>query len=166
MEPQLSHELLLKAPGQTAIEKKVNLERALEESHQKEFKVLLERGRDLGRLMLLNRQASYDWLNSIKGFNDAANGGIPPLSAEEHAAIQEKLRQREAFKPWTHRLVEAISKLPYIRKRFPHDEYVQKVGRLEADGWLVRVYVNHQVQEACASGNTSMCHRSPGRALK
>jgi hypothetical protein len=54
------------------------------------------------------------------------------------------LKERESFKPWTHRLVETISTLPYIRKRFPYNEYVQKVGRLEADGWLVRVYVNHE----------------------
>ena len=57
------------------------------------------------------------------------------------------LRERESFKPWTHRLAEAISRLPSIRTRFPYQDYVQKVGRLEADGWFVRVYVNHE--DAC-----------------
>ena len=147
MEPQLNHEVLMQAPGRTAIEKKLNLERALEESHQEEFKQLVARGRDLGRLMLLNRQASYDWLNSIKTSEQSTPGDIPPLTPEEHVALAHNLKEREAFKPWTHRLVEAISKLPYVRKRFPHDEYVQKVGRLEADGWFVRVYVNHQIRE-------------------
>jgi hypothetical protein len=138
MEPALNHEALRQAPGRTPIEKKLNLEKALEESHHEEFKELVARGRHLGRLMLLNRQASYDWLNSLK------DGEIPGLTTEEEARLARNLKQREVFKPWTHRLVEAISKLPYIRKRFSHDEYVQKVGRLEADGWFVRVYVNHQ----------------------
>jgi len=53
-------------------------------------------------------------------------------------------KDREQFQPWTHRLVENISSLPFVRRRFPYQEYVQKVGRLEADGWLVRVYVNHE----------------------
>jgi hypothetical protein len=63
--------------------------------------------------------------------------------ATEHAALEKALAERQVFQPWTHRLVEAISKLPYIKRRFPYKEYVQTVGKLEADGWLVRVYVNH-----------------------
>ncbi len=55
------------------------------------------------------------------------------------------LKEREAFQPWTHHFVETISALPCIKKRFPYHDYVQKVGRLEADGWLVRVYVNHKL---------------------
>jgi hypothetical protein len=77
----------------------------------------------------------------------SGRAAIPPLSAEELAAIERLLREREAFQPWTHRLVETISRLPYIKKRYPYHEYVQRVGRLEADGWLVRVYVNHETGE-------------------
>jgi hypothetical protein len=146
MEPELSREALMKAPGRSTIEKKINLERALEECCQAEFKLLMARGKDLGRLMLLNRRTSYQWMNSIQGSDGSNDGEIPPLRREEHDAVTRKLKEREAFKPWTHRMVEAISTLPYIRKRFPHDEYVQKVGRLEADGWFVRVYINHQTQ--------------------
>jgi hypothetical protein len=73
---------------------------------------------------------------------------IPSLSEEEQAAIECLLKKREGFHPWTHRLVETISRLPYVRKRFPYHEYVQRVGRLEADGWLVRVYVNHERSES------------------
>jgi hypothetical protein len=146
MEPELSREALMKAPGRSSIEKKLNLERALEECCQAEFKLLVARGKDLGRLILLNRQSSYQWMNSIRGPEDSSAGEIPPLSREEYDAVTIKLKERESFKPWTHRLVEAFSALPYIRKRFPHDEYVQEVGRLEADGWFVRVYINHQTQ--------------------
>jgi hypothetical protein len=45
--------------------------------------------------------------------------------------------------PWTNQK-ETISQLPFIEKRFPYNEYVQMVGRLEADGWFVRVYVNYE----------------------
>jgi len=144
MEPELSHETLMRAPGRNPLEKKLNLEQALEARHHQEFKVLLARGRDLGKLMLLTRPASYEWLNSIKPSEENTLGEIPPLTPDEHSALARNLKEREAFKPWTHRLVETISKLPYVRKRFPHDEYVQKVGRLESDGWFIRVYVNHQ----------------------
>jgi hypothetical protein len=144
MEPALNHEALNAAPGASAIEKKLFLEKALEEAHHEEYKRLLARGRDLGRLMLLNRQESYDWINVINGSAQGLSGEIPPLTADEELAVARTLKERESFKPWTHRLVETISKLPYIRTRFPHDEYVQKVGRLESDGWFVRVYVNHQ----------------------
>jgi len=140
MEPELTAEALQSSPGASSIEKKLNLERALEGNHSKEFKVLVERGRNLGRLILLDRQNSYDWLNSLK-----EDGDINPLSEEEHQLVVSRLKERERFKPWTHRLVDGISKLPYIKNRFPHDEYVQSVGRLEADGWFVRVYVNHRV---------------------
>jgi hypothetical protein len=148
MEPDLSRDALLKTPGANAIEKKLNLEQALAESHNDEYKVLLERGRNLGRLMRLDRQSSYDWLNSIRNPEGVHTGEIPALTPEECAALAYRLKEREGFKPWPHRLVEAISRLPYIRKRFPHDEYVQKVGRLEADGWFVRVYVNYQAGPA------------------
>jgi hypothetical protein len=144
MEPALNHQALSQASGRTAIEKKLNLEKALEEMHHREFKRLIARGRDLGRLMLLNRQASYEWLNSIQSSEQGWSGEIPALTPEDEATLARTLNEREAFKPWTHRLVETISRLPYIRKRFPYNEYVQKVGRLEADGWFVRVYVNHQ----------------------
>lgn len=139
MEPEITAEALRQTAGTTPIERKINLERALEEKHRKEFKVLLQRGRNLGKLILLNRQQSYNWLNSIKELD----GDIPQLSAEEHRLVALRLKEREKFKPWTHRLVDGISTLPYIKKRFPHDEYVQQVGRLEADGWFVRVYVNY-----------------------
>jgi hypothetical protein len=69
---------------------------------------------------------------------------IPALSAQEITAIECLLKQREGFQPWTNHLVETISRLPYIKNRFRYHEYVQRVGRLEADGWLVRVYVNHE----------------------
>jgi hypothetical protein len=147
MEPELNGEALRKAPGGTAIEKKLNLEKALEESQKEEFNVLVARGRNLGRLILLDRRASCDWLNSITGSTGPSFSEIPPLTPAEHALLAQRLTEREGFKPWPHRLVEAISRLPIVRKRFPHDEYVQKVGRLEADGWFVRVYVNHQVDQ-------------------
>jgi len=94
--------------------------------------------------MLLNRRTSYDWLNSIKNQGGIHDGCIPCLEAEQQRTIQLSLQARETFQPWTHGLVETISRLPYVRRRFPYQEYVQKVGRLEADGWLVRVYVNHE----------------------
>jgi len=93
-------------------------------------------------LFLLNRQASYEWLGSMNNTEGVENAGIPTLTPEDHANILRTLKQREAFQPWTHRLVEGIGKSPLVRKRFPYQEYVQKVGRLEAQGWFVRVYVN------------------------
>jgi hypothetical protein len=144
MEPALDRESLLKAPGASAIEKKLNLEAALQEEHKREFLWLLAQGRNLGKLFLLNLPTSCKWLDSMTWSEDAGNTTIPSLSAEEQAAIERLLREREAFQPWTHRLVETISRLPYVRKRFRYNEYVQRVGRLEADGWLVRVYVNHE----------------------
>jgi hypothetical protein len=159
MEPELSRDALLRAPGVSTIEKKLNLEKSLQESQRQEFDRLLAQGRNLGKLMLLNRKASYDWLSSLRRPDDTGSAtlvqctasavpgdrdGIPCLSDPERAAITLALEQRERFQPWTHRLVEAISRLPYIKSRFRYQEYVQKVGRLEADGWLVRVYVNHE----------------------
>ena len=144
MEPELNREALLKAPGLSAIEKKLNLEQALQERQKEEFDRLLAQGINLGKLILLDRPASYAWLNSIKTPAGEEKASIPSLTSEEQAAIAHVLKEREKFQPWTHRLVEAISALPYIRRRFPYQEYVQKVGRLEADGWLVRVYVNHE----------------------
>jgi hypothetical protein len=144
MEPELSREALLKALGSSAIEKKINLERALQERQQQEYNRLISQGRNLSKLFLLDRKSSCDWLNSIKSPDGLEFGVIPTLATEDHEAIVRLLKERESCKPWTHKLVEAISKLPYIRKRFPYTEYVRKVGRLEADGWLVRVYVNHE----------------------
>ncbi len=144
MEPELSKEALLRAPGASAIEKKINLERFLQEQHKQEFDRLLRQGRNLGKLLLLKRQASCLWLNSLAERKVAQDECIPCLSDEEHAAIARQLLGREGFQPWTHHLVETISTLPYIKRRFPYQEYIQKVGRLEADGWLVRVYVNHE----------------------
>jgi hypothetical protein len=144
MEPELDRELLWKAPGASAIEKKLNLEAALQERQKEEFNRLAAQGRNLGKLFLLNRATSYDWLNSMTRPEGAGQATIPALSAEERAAIERLLKEREGFQPWTHRLVETISRLPYVKKRFPYHEYVQRVGRLEADGWLVRVYVNHE----------------------
>ncbi len=144
MEPELSREALLQAPGASAIEKKLNLENHLQHRHKQEYERLLRQGQNLGKLMLLNRQASYAWLNSIKVPAGVEDGWIPCLGADEQATIARILKTREGFQPWTHGLVETISTLPYVKKRFPYQEYVQKVGRLEADGWLVRVYVNHQ----------------------
>jgi hypothetical protein len=146
MEPALSREALLQAPGVSTIEKKLNLERSLQETQRTEYDWLLAQGKNLGKLMMLDRQASYDWLNSIKSLPGPEDGCIPQIGTDEQRAIEELLRARESFQPWTHRLVETISTLPYVQRRFPYQEYVQKVGRLEADGWLVRVYVNH---EAC-----------------
>jgi hypothetical protein len=148
MEPELDREGLLKAPGVSAIEKKLNLEAALQERQKEEFNRLAAQGRNLGKLFLLNRPTSYDWLNSMIRPEGSSPAPIPSLSQEEHAAIECLLQGREGFQPWTHRLVETISRLPYVRKRFPYHEYVQRVGRLEADGWLVRVYVNHEREES------------------
>ncbi len=144
MEPELSRKALLKAPGASSIEKKVNLEQAVQERQRQEYNRLISQGRNLGKLFFLDRTASYDWLSAMKDADEAECVVIPPLSAEDHAAIVDLLKDRESFKPWPHKLVETISTLPYIRERFPYNEYVQKVGRLEADGWLVRVYVNHE----------------------
>ena len=148
MEPHLTRQALLTALGASAIEKKQNLERALEEKHKDEFNRLTSQGRSLGKLFLLDRPASCTWLNSIKGPDGAGTGTIPPLSLQEAQAIERMLKQREAFLPWTHSLVETISALPFVKQRFRYREFVQKVGRLEADGWLVRVYVNHEMDEA------------------
>ncbi len=147
MEPELNRESLLRAPGASPIEKKLNLEAALQQRQKDEFDRLAAQGRNLGKLFLLNRKTSYDWLNSMSSPDGSGPAAIPALSAEEIAAIERLLREREAFQPWTHRLVETISRLPYVKKRFPYHEYVQRVGRLEADGWLVRVYVNHETGE-------------------
>ena len=148
MEPHLSRQALLKAPGDSALEKKLNLERALGESQKEEFNRLATQGRNLGKLFLLNRQASCTWLSSIKRLDGASNSAIPSLTPEEQESVSRLLKEREGFQPWTHRLVETISALPYVKHRFPYRDYVQKVGRLEADGWLVRVYVNHEADEA------------------
>jgi hypothetical protein len=159
MEPELSRSALLKTPGSSLIEKKMNLETILQQSHRQLYDRLLEQGRNLGKLMLLNRNASYEWLNTLPSRwnsgdcpeDQAEEAGplgvsdcIPTLSIGEQASIKQNLEQRERFLPWPHRLVETISALPYIKRRFPYQEYVQKVGRLEADGWLIRVYVNHE----------------------
>jgi hypothetical protein len=144
MEPELNREALLRAPGASAIEKKLNLERALQERQKEEYDRLLSQGKNLGKLFLLNRDESCQWLNSLKGSVGTDSAPIPSPAPEEHETILRTLKEREAFQPWTHRLVETISALPYIRRRFPYQEYVQKVGRLEADGWLVRVYVNYE----------------------
>jgi hypothetical protein len=148
MEPRVTRQALLTAPGVSAIEKKLNLERALEEGQNEEFKRLVTQGRNLGKLFLLNRQASCTWLNSIQGPDGSATRVIPQLTPEEEQSILRILKEREGFQPWTHRLVETISALPFVKQRFRYQEYVQKVGRLEADGWLVRVYVNHETDEA------------------
>jgi hypothetical protein len=144
MEPELNRDALLKAPGVSPIEKKLNLEQALQQQQKNEFNLLITQGRNLGKLTLLGRAASYDWLSSLKDRNGDGNPPIPSLTPEDQAAMTEMFKAREGFHPWTHRLVENISTLPYIKGRFPYQEYVQKVGRLEADGWLVRVYVNHE----------------------
>jgi hypothetical protein len=144
MEPELRREALLKTPGSSAIEKKTNLEQALQERQRPEYNRLISQGRNLGKLFLLARKPSCDWLNSLKTPDGSEGDVIPALTAEDHETIVRLLKERESFKPWTHKLVETISRLPYIRKRFPYNEYVQKVGRLEADGWFVRVYVNHE----------------------
>jgi len=148
MEPELDREWLLKAPGASAIEKKLNLEAALQERQREEFNRLAAQGQNLGKLFLLNRPTSYDWLNSMARSDGSGHAPIPSISEDEYAAIEYLLKAREGFQPWTHRLVETISRLPYVRKRFPYHEYVQRVGRLEADGWLVRVYVNHERGES------------------
>lgn len=157
MEPELSREALWGAEGVSAIDKKLNLEKHLQKAQKPEYDRLLAQGRNLGKLILLNRQASYDWLNTLRTADEISNGNsanaapvegdcIPPLTEVEQACIVEVFRERESFRPWTHRLVEATSRLPYIKSRFRYQEYVQKVGRLEADGWLVRVYVNHETE--------------------
>jgi hypothetical protein len=155
MEPQLNRDALWRAPGATTIEKKLNLEKSLQDGHREEYGRLLAQGMNLGKLMLLNRTVSYDWLNSLPdggtpdrgdeaaGCGDRGACRIPELTPEEREAVAHSLKTRERFQPWPHRLVETISALPYVQRRFPYQEYVQKVGRLEADGWLVRVYVNH-----------------------
>lgn len=148
MEPELNCEALLQAPGASAIEKKLNLEQSLMEKQKTEFERLAEQGKRLGRLFLLNRPASYEWLSSLKGLPSAKEGLLPQPTSEERAEIVRLLKTREQFQPWTHRLVETISTLPYIKQRFPYRSYVQQVGRLEADGWLVRVYVNHEYVDA------------------
>ncbi len=147
MEPELDRESLMKAPGATSIERKLNMEAALQEKQKEEFHRLSAQGKNLGKLFLLDRPTSYDWLNSMSRPDGSGNGPIPALTEQEQAAIECLLQEREGFHPWTHRLVETISRLPYVKKRFPYHEYVQRVGRLEADGWLVRVYVNHERSE-------------------
>ena len=149
MEPELSREALWQAAGASPIERKLNLERDLQARHKIEYDRLLAQGRNLGKLMLLNRPASYEWLNSLEiqancGKDAIGEGAIPELDAAEQERVTQRLKERESFQPWTHRLVETISTLPYIKRRYRYQEYVQKVGRLEADGWLVRVYVNHE----------------------
>ena len=115
----------------------------MQERQRQEFNRLISQGRNLGKLFLLDRKPSYNWLNSLKTPDAAECVVIPPLSAKDHDAIVGLLKERESFKPWPHKLVETISCLPYIRK-LPYNEFVQKVGRLDADGWFVRVYVNHE----------------------
>jgi hypothetical protein len=144
MEPELDRESLLKMPGNSAIERKLNLEAALQEQQKEECNRLAAQGINLGKLFLLNRKQSCDWLNAMTRPEGSPCAIIPPLSDEDRAAIERLLREREAFQPWTHRLVGTIGQLPCVKKRFPYHEYVQSVGRLEADGWLVRVYVNHE----------------------
>jgi hypothetical protein len=144
MEPELDRKMLMQTPGASAIEKKLNLEAALQARQKEEYDRLLAQGVNLGKLFLLDRPTSYDWLNAMPHSEGAAPTPIPPLSAEDRESIERLLQERECYHPWTHRLVEAISQLPYVRKRFPYHEYVQRVGRLEADGWLIRVYVNHE----------------------
>ncbi len=152
MEPDLNRDALLKAPGRSSIEKKLNLEKALQEQHQQEYSRLILQGKNLSKLFLLGRKESSDWLNSINKSEGSASADIPNLTSQDHEAIVRLLEERESFKPWTHGLVETISQLPFVRKRFPYNEYVQKVGRLEADGWLVRVYVNHESTDRCPPG--------------
>jgi hypothetical protein len=147
MEPELSRDSLLRAPGSSSIEKKLNLEAALQERQKEEFDRLSAQGRNLGKLFLLNRAASYEWLNAITPPAGSHRAAIPPLSEQECAAVERLLKEREGFQPWTNRLVETIGRLPYVKNRFRYHEYVQRVGRLEADGWLVRVYVNHEQGE-------------------
>jgi len=142
MEPELHHDALLKAPGISMIEKKLNLEAGLQERQREEYHRLLTQGQNLGRLMLFNRPTSYAWLDSLKSPEGLPSPPIPTLTPEELQAVARLIKARETFQPWTHHLVETISQMPYIRRRYRYQEYVQKVGRLEADGWLVRVYVN------------------------
>ncbi len=144
MEPLLDRKMLMQTPGASAIERKLNLEAALQAQQKEEFDRLRAQGTNLGKLFLLNRPTSYEWLNSMTQPEGSPPTPIPALSDEDRAAIEQILKKRESLQPWTHRLVETISRLPYVRKRFPYHEYVQRVGRLEADGWLVRVYVNHE----------------------
>lgn len=164
MEPELSREALLRAAGSSAIDKKLNLENHLQQTQKPQYERLLAQGRNLGKLILLNRQESYEWLNSLRvsdesescsgearrrveSFGTHDESCIPPMTEAEQALVVQAFKRRESFQPWTHGLVETISRLPYIRRRFRYQEYVQKVGRLEADGWLVRVYVNHETSE-------------------
>ena len=116
----------------------------MQERQKEEFSRLSAQGRNLGKLFLLNRPASYEWLNAMTVAAGASHCTIPSLTPQEQSAIERLLREREAFQPWTNRLVETISRLPFVKNRFRYHEYVQRVGRLEADGWLVRVYVNHE----------------------
>src|SRR5579864_2651143 len=60
MEPELSREALMQTPGESTIEKKLNLEKCLQEKHKAEYDRLLAQGRNLGKLMLLNRHASNE----------------------------------------------------------------------------------------------------------
>jgi len=150
MEPTLSREALLQAPGASSIEKKFNLEKALGERQKEQFEQLLAHGHRLGKLMLLDRRASYDWLDSLRPRAGEGVAEIPELAPEEESRIVRLLKERESFQPWTHRVAETFSTLPYVKRRFPYHEFVQKAGRLEADGWLVRVYVNHDLGDKIA----------------
>ena len=58
MEPELSRKALLKAPGASSIEKKVNLEQAVQERQRQEYNRLISQGRNLGKLFFLDRTAS------------------------------------------------------------------------------------------------------------
>jgi hypothetical protein len=105
MEPELRREALLKASDASSIEKKVNLEQALQERQRPEYNRLISQGRNLGKLFFLDRTASYDWLSAMKNADGAECAIIPSLSAEDHAAIVGLLKHRESFKPWPHKLV-------------------------------------------------------------
>src|SRR5215471_954207 len=120
MEPALNREALLQAPGASAIEKKLSLEKNLQEKQRDEYDRFLAQGLNLGKLILLNRQTSYEWLNSLPQACENNQGCIPVLSGQERALIMEALQARERFQPWTHRLVETISTMPYIKRRFPY----------------------------------------------
>lgn len=140
IEPGLSHDAIRSAPGNTLVQKKNNLEGDLKAAHHDEHQKLIAVGRNLAVLRLLNRADSISFLNSISEGSDKGNSRIPPLTEEQQQEIAASYKQQEAFVPWPHRTVDLMKKLPFIKHRFPHEKFVQNVGRSEADGWFVRVY--------------------------
>jgi hypothetical protein len=98
MEPEMDRDSLLQAPGNSPIEQKLNLEAALQARQQDEFDRLTAQGRNLGKLFLLNRTASYDWLHSMtqREGSDHATIGIVNRRESRHRTPLAEARELSA----------------------------------------------------------------------